>query len=51
MSGKQVSAPLRGISSVQSMAMLAPEVDAKLKNEADLMAIENRQLRCDVSEK
>ena len=28
-----------------------PELEAKLKNDAEMMALENRQLRCDTSEK
>ena len=47
----QVNAPLRGISSVQSMNAYPPELEAKLKNDAEMMALENRQLRCDISEK
>ena len=45
------NAPLRGISSVQSMNIIPPEVEAKIKNDAEMMSIENRQLRCDISEK
>ena len=33
------------------MNVISPEIEAKLKNDAEMMAIENRQLRCDISEK